>query len=193
MLDLRNPGRHTPAFDVEAAMTENTRAELIFYASSEGKVRVEVHHEDGTFWLSQRQLAELFGVDVRTINHHLKQIFESGELRSEATIRNFRMVRTEGDRSVSRDITHYHLDAIISVGYRVNSAEATRFRIWAMATLREFVVKGVVLDDERLKLNRRFGKDYFDELLERIREIRAEQVALGRHRQNGRRDRRRPC
>lgn len=154
-------------------MTEHTRGELIFYESPEGKVRVEVHHEDETFWLSQRQMADLFGVDVRTVNEHLRNIYESGELDQEATIRNFRMVRTEGNRSVSRDIAHYNLDAIISVGYRVNSAQATRFRIWATETLREFIVKGFVLDDERLKLNRRFGKDYFDELLERIREIRA--------------------
>lgn len=154
-------------------MTEHTRGELIFYESPEGKVRVEVHHEDETFWLSQRQMADLFGVDVRTINEHLRNIYESGELSQDATIRNFRMVRTEGNRSVSRDIAHYNLDAIISVGYRVNSAQATRFRIWATETLHEFIVKGFVLDDERLKLNRRFGKDYFDELLERIREIRA--------------------
>lgn len=154
-------------------MTEQTRGELILYESPEGTVRVEVHHEDETLWLSQRQMADLFGVDVRTINHHLKQVYESGELREEATIRSFRMVRTEGNRSVSREIAHYDLDAIISVGYRVNSAQATRFRIWATNTLREFIVKGFVLDDERLKLNRRFGSDYFDELLERIREIRA--------------------
>lgn len=152
-------------------MSENIRGELIFYESPEGKVRVEVYHEDDTFWLSQRQMADLFGVDVRTINHHLKQIFESGELREEATIRSFRMVRTEGNRSVSREISHYNLDAIISVGYRVNSSQATRFRIWATETLREFIIKGFVLDDERLKLNTRFGKDYFDELLERIREM----------------------
>lgn len=118
-------------------------------------------------------MADLFGVNVRTVNEHLRNIYESGELLEQATIRNFRLVRTEGNRSVSRDIAHYNLDAIISVGYRVNSAQATRFRIWATETLREFIVKGFVLDDERLKLNRRFGKDYFDELLERIREIRA--------------------
>ena len=154
-------------------MSDPARGELILYESPEGKVRVEVHHEDETFWLSQRQMAELFGVDVRTVNHHLKQIYESGELTEGATIRNFRIVRTEGNRSVSREIAHYNLDAIISVGYRVNSTKATRFRIWATNTLREFIVKGFVLDDERLKLNQRFGKDYFDELLERIREIRA--------------------
>jgi hypothetical protein len=147
--------------------------QLILYETAEGKVRVEVHHEDETFWLSQRQMADLFGVDVRTINEHLGNVYASRELLEEATIRNFRIVRTEGNRSVSREIVHYNLDAIISVGYRVNSAQATRFRIWATSTLREFIVKGFVLDDERLKLNQRFGKDYFDELLERIREIRA--------------------
>lgn len=119
------------------------------------------------FWLSQRQMADLFGVDVRTINHHLKQIYASGEIDEASTLRSFRMVRTEGSRTVSRDIAHYDLDAIISVGYRVNSAQATRFRIWATQTLREFIVKGFALDDERLKLNKRFGKDYFDELLEK--------------------------
>jgi len=154
-------------------MTDQTRGEVIFYESPEGKVRVEVHHEDDTFWLSQRQMADLFGVDVRTVSEHLRNIYASGELSEEATIRNFRIVRTEGNRSISRDIAHYNLDGIISIGYRVNSAQATRFRIWATETLREFIVKGFVLDDERLKLNRRFGPDYFDELLERIREIRA--------------------
>ena len=154
-------------------MSEPTRGEIILYRSQEGTTRVEVTHEDETFWLSQRQMADLFGVDVRTINHHLKQIYASSELDEASTLRSFRMVRTEGSRTVSRDIAHYDLDASISVGYRVNSAQATRFRIWATQTLREFIVKGFALDDERLKLNKRFGKDYFDELLERIREIRA--------------------
>lgn len=154
-------------------MTGAARGELILYESPEGKIRVEVHHEDETFWLSQRQMAELFGVEVQTVVHHLKEVYGTGELDQDATTRKFRVVRTEGKRSVSREIAHYNLDAIISVGYRVNSAKATRFRIWATNTLREFIVKGFVLDDERLKLNQRFGKDYFDELLERIREIRA--------------------
>lgn len=154
-------------------MREHTHAELILYESPEGKVRVEVHHEDETFWLSQRQMADLFGVEVPTVIHHLKEIHSSGELAEETTTRKFQVVRTEGNRSVSREIAHYNLDAVISVGYRVNSTQATRFRIWATNTLREFIVKGFVLDDERLKLNKRFGKDYFDELLERIREIRA--------------------
>jgi len=147
--------------------------ELIFYSTPEGTVRLEVLYEGETFWLSQKQLAELFGVGVPTINHHLGEIYESGELDPGATIRKIRTVQTEGSRQVQREITFYNLDAIISVGYRVNSAQATQFRIWATQTLREFIVKGFVLDDERLKLNKRFGKDYFDELLERIREIRA--------------------
>lgn len=147
--------------------------ELILYRTADNAVRVEVLFESETFWLDQRRMAELFGVDVRTVNEHLRNIFDSGELPEEATLRKIRIVRTEGTRQVARDITFYNIDAIISVGYRVNSTQATQFRIWATQTLREFMVKGFVLDDERLKLNKRFGKDYFDELLERIREIRA--------------------
>ena len=148
-------------------------SDLILYRAPDGAVRAEVRYEGDTFWLSQRQMAELFGVDVRTVNEHLRNIYASGELSEEATIRDFRIVRTEGSREVTREIVHHSLDAIISVGYRVNSVQATQFRIWATETLREFIVKGFVLDDERLKLNTRFGPDYFDELLERIREIRA--------------------
>lgn len=147
--------------------------ELILYRTANDAIRVEVMYESETFWLDQRRMAELFGVDVRTVSEHLRNIYDSGELAEEATLRKFRMVRTEGNREVSREVSVYNLDAIISVGYRVNSAQATQFRIWATQTLREFIVKGFVLDDERLRLNKRFGKDYFDELLERIREIRA--------------------
>jgi hypothetical protein len=147
--------------------------ELILYRTPDDAVRVEVLYEGETFCLDQRRMAELFGVDVRTVNEHLRNIYDSGELSEGATLRKIRIVRTEGTREVARDITFYNLDAIISVGYRVNSAQATQFRIWATQTLREFIIKGFVLDDERLKLNKRFGKDYFDELLERIREIRA--------------------
>ena len=149
------------------------KGDLIFYRAPDGAVRAEVRYDGNTFWLSQRQMAELFGVEVQTVIHHLKEVFASGELSEAATTRKFRVVRMEGSREVSREIAHYALDAIISVGYRVNSLQATRFRIWATATLREFIIKGFVLDDERLKLNTRFGPDYFDELLERIREIRA--------------------
>lgn len=147
--------------------------DLILYKTAEGTVRVEVMYEGETFWLDQRKIAELFGVDIRTISEHLTNIYASGELSGQATIRKFRRVQREGARDVAREIEFYNLDAIISVGYRVNSAQATKFRIWATQTLREFIIKGFVLDDERLKLNKRFGKDYFDELLERIREIRA--------------------
>lgn len=147
--------------------------ELILYRTANDAIRVEVLYESETFWLDQRRMAELFGVDLRTISYHLKEIYASGELTPAATLQGIWRVQREGNRDVRREIEFYSLDAIISVGYRVNSAQATQFRIWATQALREFIVKGFVLDDERLKLNRRFGKDYFDELLERIREIRA--------------------
>lgn len=147
--------------------------ELILYRTADDAVRVEVLYESESFWLDQRRMAELFGVDVRTVSYHLKEVYASRELSPEATLRKIWRVQREGHREVRREIEFYNLDAIISIGYRVNSAQATQFRIWATQTLREFIVKGFVLDDERLKLNKRFGKDYFDELLERIREIRA--------------------
>lgn len=134
---------------------------------------MDVIYEGETFWLSQKKMAELFGVDVRTVSEHLQNIYKSGELAEEATVRKFRIVQIEGSREVTREIEFYNLDAIIAVGYRVNSQRATQFRIWATQTLKEFIIKGFVLDDERLKHGKRFGKDYFDELLERIREIRA--------------------
>jgi hypothetical protein len=152
---------------------ENKPGEIILYTTPQGSVRLEVFYHGETFWLSQKRMAELFGVEVNTINYHCKEIFNSGELNELATIRKIRIVQNEGGRQVTRDVDFYNLDAIIAVGYRVNSREATQFRIWATNILKEFIVKGFVLDDERLKLNKRFGKDYFDELLERIREIRA--------------------
>lgn len=115
-------------------------------------------------------MAELFGVEVNTINYHLKEIFGSGELAEDSVIRKIRITAEDGKNYLT---SVYHLDAIIAVGYRVNSLQATQFRIWATGTLREFILKGFVLDDERLKQGSRFGKDYFDELLARIREIRA--------------------
>lgn len=148
-------------------------SDIIFYSSPDGDVHVEVFFGDETFWLSQKRMAELFGVEVHTVNYHLKEIFKSGELKEDATIRKIRIVQKEGSREVARDVDFYNLDAIIAVGYRVNSHQATQFRIWATKTLKEFIIKGFVLDDERLKQGKRFGKDYFDELLERIREIRA--------------------
>jgi len=146
---------------------------IIFYTTPSGQVSVQVQYEDGSFWLTQKRMGELFDVDVRTINEHLQNIYHSVELQKEATIRKIRIVQMEGKREVSRELDFYNLDAIIAVGYRVNSYQATQFRIWATNTLKEFIIKGFVMDDERLKQGSKFGKDYFDELLERIREIRA--------------------
>jgi hypothetical protein len=148
-------------------------ANIIFYTTPAGHVRVEMYFEQETFWMSQKRMAELFGKDVRTINEHLHNIYQDGELQADSTIRKFRIVQSEGNRQVQREVDFYNLDAIIAVGYRVNSYEATQFRIWATRILKEYIVKGFVLDDERLKQGQQFGKDYFDELLERIREIRA--------------------
>ncbi len=148
-------------------------SDIIFYNTPTGDVKIEVIFNDETFWLTQKRMAELFGVESHTITYHLKEIYKTGELEETATARKIRVVQKEGNREVSRDLDFYNLDAIIAVGYRVNSYQATQFRIWATKTLREFIIKGFVLDDERLKQGKRFGKDYFDELLERIREIRA--------------------
>ena len=126
--------------------------------------------EEESFWLTQKRMAELFEVDVRTVSEHLKNVFRTGELNEDSAIRKFRITAEDGKSYLT---SLYNLDAIIAVGYRVNSRQATQFRIWATSVLRDFIVKGFVLDDERLKLSKRFGKDYFDELLERIREIRA--------------------
>ncbi len=149
------------------------KSDFLLYTSPDGSVKIEVFFEDETVWLTQKRMAELFGVDVRTVNEHLQNIFDSGELDTERTIRKIRIVQHEGDRKVGRDVNFYNLDAIISVGYRVNSRQATQFRIWATGTLRNFIIKGYALDTERLKNGSHFGKDYFDELLEQIREIRA--------------------
>lgn len=147
--------------------------EILLYTGPAGGIRVEVLFEGETFWLTQKRMAELFEVTVPTVNYHLKEVFESGELERDRTVRKFLTVQTEGTRSVSREVEFYNLDAIIAVGYRVNSRQATQFRIWATSVLREFIIKGFALDDERLKGNKKLGIDYFDELLERIREIRA--------------------
>ncbi|MCB8931606.1 MAG: virulence RhuM family protein [Bacteroidetes bacterium] len=155
------------------ADNKNNSSDIILYSSPEGNVRVEVMYSGETFWLTQKRMAELFGVAVPAVSKHLANIFESGELVQEATVSILEIVQQEGSRNVTRKMEFYNLDAIIAVGYRVNSRQATQFRIWATHTLREFIIKGFVLDDERLKQGKRFGKDYFDELLERIREIRA--------------------
>lgn len=154
-------------------MHNSLSSNILLYKTAQGEARVEVIFNSETFWMSQKRMADLFGVDVRTINYHLGQIYETGELSKEATIRKIGIVQSEGERDVERTPMFYNLDAIIAVGYRVNSYQATQFRIWATSVLKEMIVKGFVLDDERLKQGKHFGKDYFDDLLERIREIRA--------------------
>ena len=147
--------------------------DILLYTSQNGAVKIEVIYEDETFWLSQKKMAELFGIESNTITYHLKEIYQSGELEQDSTTRKIRVVQREGNRDVSREIDFYNLDVVIAVGYRVNSYQATQFRIWATNTLKEYIIKGFVMDDERLKQGKHFGKDYYDELLERIREIRA--------------------
>ena len=146
----------------------------MIYNTPQENVKVDVVVKDETVWLTQKAMAALFGVQVPAINKHLTNIFDEGELQREATISILEIVQSEGGRNIARKIEFYNLDAIISVGYRVNSAQATQFRIWATKTLKEFITKGFVLDDERLKQGKTaFGRDYFRELLERIRSIRA--------------------
>ena len=146
----------------------------ILYSSPEEDVKVMALVKDETIWLTQKAMAELFDVNVPGISKHLKNIYEEGELSESATVSILETVQNENGRSVKRNVSFYNLDAIISVGYRVNSAKATKFRIWATGILKEYIKKGFVLDDERLKQgNAVFGKDYFKELLERVRSIRA--------------------
>ena len=147
--------------------------EILLYDNGTDKQFVSVVLKDETFWLTQSGMAELFDCSADNISLHLKNIYADGELEQAATTEKFSVVRKEGSREVRRSIDHYDLDAIIAVGYRVNSKKATHFRQWATKTLKEYIQKGFVLNDELMKNGRPFGKDYFDELLERIREIRA--------------------
>ena len=149
------------------------QAPILLYQTSETNVNVEVTFLDENFWLSQKAMAQLFAVESHTITYHLKEIYKSLELDSNSTTRKIRAVQIEGKREVNREIDFYNLDAIIAVGYRVNSKQASQFRIWATKTLKEFIIKGFVLNDDMLKNGKAFGKDYFEELLERIREIRS--------------------
>ncbi|MHA0961740.1 virulence RhuM family protein [Enterobacter cancerogenus] len=157
-------------------LIQSPAGEFIMFASGDGRVRVECRFESDTLWLSQAAMADLYGKDVRTINEHLMNITSDGEIDQNSTIRKFRIVRQEGKRQVTREIEHYNLEAILAVGYRVRSPRGIQFRQWATQTLQEYLVKGFVMDDERLK-NPPVGSsavpDYFDEMLERIRDIRA--------------------
>ncbi len=147
----------------------NSTAEFLMFTADSGQDGIEVRYEDETVWLSQKMMAQLFDVDVRTVNEHLKNIFESGELSEDSVIRNFRITASDGKEYNTK---HYNLDAIISVGYRVNSNRATQFRRWATQVLREFAIKGYVLDKERLENGTYLGENYYERLLEEIREIR---------------------
>jgi hypothetical protein len=147
--------------------------EFLLYTAPSGAIKVEVLLSNETIWLTQKRMAELFGVGVAAISKHLDNIYESGELQREATLSILETVQQEGARQVARKLEYFNLDAVISVGYRVNSAQATQFRIWATQLIKEYIIKGFAMDDERLKNGRFFGQDYFRELLERVRSIRA--------------------
>ena len=148
----------------------NESNEIIFYKTPDGDRKIGVLFQDENFWLTQKAIASLFGVNVPAISKHLKNIFDTGELEENSVVSILETTAADGKKYKTK---YFNLDAIIAVGYRVNSYQATQFRIWATKTLKEFIIKGFVLDDERLKQGKHFGKDYFEELLERIREIRA--------------------
>ncbi|NGZ18583.1 virulence RhuM family protein [Vibrio aestuarianus] len=152
---------------------QDQTSEFLLYTAPNGDVKVEVLLSGETIWLTQKRIAQLFGVGVPAISKHLDNIYDSGELQREATISILETVQQEGKREVKRKLEYYNLDAVISVGYRVNSAQATQFRIWATQLIKDYIIKGFAMDDERLKNGRFFGKDYFKELLERVRSIRA--------------------
>lgn len=149
-------------------------SEIILYKTPNQDIRVEMLIENETIWLPQQRIAELFDTTKQNISLHVKNIFESGELDESSTVKKILTVQQEGSREVKRNVEHYNLDVIISIGYRVNSTSATQFRIWATNVLKEYIIKGFAMDDERLKNPAQpFGKDYFEEQLERIRDIRA--------------------
>ena len=158
-------------------MSENN-TELIIYQTEDGRTKIDVHMENETVWLSLDQMAELFQRDKSTISRHIKNVFADGELLEEATVANFATVQMEGNREITRNITHYNLDVIISVGYRVKSLRGTQFRIWANSVLREYLIKGFAMNDDLLK--QAGGGSYFDELLERIRDIRSSEKVFWR-------------
>ncbi|MCK5154775.1 MAG: virulence RhuM family protein, partial [Spirochaetales bacterium] len=160
-------------------MTERDQlSEFLLYTTPNGDVKVEIIIFNETVWLTQKRMAELFCVDLSTINEHLKNIYKTEELEEEATIGKFPIVQMEGNRQVKRNVISYNLDAVLSVGYRVNSRQATQFRIWATKTLKDYIIKGFAMDDDRLKNGRFFGQDYYRELLERVRSIRTSERRL---------------
>jgi len=153
---------------------QNSFTEFLLYTTPNGKVKVEIFLRDENIWLTQAKIAELFGIDRSVVTKHLQNIFQEGELDKNSTCAKIAQVQNEGVRQVSRDVEFYNLDAILSVGYRVNSTQATQFRIWATERLKEYIIKGFTMDDERLKTpNYTFGQDYFEEQLARIADIRS--------------------
>lgn len=151
----------------------DNNSDILIYQTEDGNTKIDVKLENGTVWMTQRAMAELYQKGINTINEHIKNIYEEGELQEETTIRKNRIVQTEGQRQVTREVAFYNLELIIAIGYRVRSHRGTQFRRWATERLNEYLVKGFTMDDERLKDMRNFGQDYFDELLHRIRDIRA--------------------
>lgn len=154
-------------------MEINQKGEILIYKTEKGETKIDVYMEDGTIWLTQKNIAQLYGKGVNTINEHIKNIISDGELQESSTIREFRIVQNEGGREVTRNTKFYNLDMILAIGYRVRSNVGMQFRNWTSRVLKEYMQKGFVMDDERLKNPKKFGDDYFDELLERIRDIRA--------------------
>jgi len=153
-------------------------SEFLIYETDDGNVVIDVVLKDEDIWLSQKGMSKLFDVNIPDISKHLNNIYNEGELSKDSTVSKMEIVQNEGNRSVKRNIDVYNLDAIIALGYRVNSKRATQFRIWATKTLKEYIIKGFVVDKERLKNGPKFGKDYFDELLEIIKEIRLSERRL---------------
>lgn len=180
---LRLPGGKITGNAIERVqmsqdMTGDNRSELILFRSEDSQTRIQVRLEGDSVWLTQRQMSELFAVSVPTVNEHLANAYDDGEIEPERTIRKFRIVQLEGERQVRRLVDHYHLDAILAVGYRVRSERGTQFRQWASARLSEYIVKGHALDVERFK--RDPDDDYFEELLEKIRDIRSSEKMFWR-------------
>ena len=158
--------------DGKGLSIRNSTAEFLIFELQSKQDSIEVRYEDETIWLTQKMMATLFDVSVKTISEHLQNVYDQGELEREATIRKFRIVQTEGTRQVNREVDHYNLDAVISVGYRVNSIRATQFRRWATQVLKQFAIRGYVIDRKRMENGTALGEDYFERLLEEIREIR---------------------
>lgn len=167
------PVAPTNSDESQVISPDSPAKEVVLYQTDDGNVNVSVIYYNESFWLTQKAMGELFGVNSQAITKHLKNIYEEGELSKEATCSKMEQVQIEGNREVKRNLDFYNLDAIIAVGYRISSMKATKFRQWATTTLKEYIIKGFVLNDDMLKNGPKFGKDYFDELLERIKEIRA--------------------